>query len=180
MSFSLALLGAGYLVGLSVGMAMLLGLLIGWAGAVPILTSMQPNAALSAADHAADVWTHHVRFIGAGAMAVAAIWTLAKLAGPVVRGVIGTISASQASRAGTAERRDTDLSIRWIAVLTLACLIVIAELLVAFLRPTILSANTVALVIAAIPFIFIGGFLIAAICGYMAGLIGASNSPISG
>ena len=180
MSFSLALLGAGYLVGLSVGMAMLLGLLIGWAGAVPILTSMQPNAALSAADHAADVWTHHVRFIGAGAMAVAAIWTLAKLAGPVVRGVIGTISASQASRAGTAERRDTDLSIRWIALLTLACLIVIAELLVAFLRPTILSANTVALVIAAIPFIFIGGFLIAAICGYMAGLIGASNSPISG
>src|SRR5438045_3709743 len=140
MSFSLALLGAGYLVGLSVGMAMLLGLLIGWAGAVPILTSMQPNAALSAADHAADVWTHHVRFIGAGAMAVAAIWTLAKLAGPVVRGVIGTISASQASRAGTAERRDTDLSIRWIALIALACLIVIAELLVAFLRPTILSA----------------------------------------
>ena len=38
-AFSLALLGAGHLVGLSVGMAMLTGLLISWAGAVPILTS---------------------------------------------------------------------------------------------------------------------------------------------
>ena len=44
-AWSLALLGAGHLVGLSVGMAMLAGLLIAWVVAVPILTSMQPAAA---------------------------------------------------------------------------------------------------------------------------------------
>src|SRR5213595_2156033 len=43
-AWSLALLGAGHLVGLSVGMAMLVGLVISWGVAVPILTSMQPAA----------------------------------------------------------------------------------------------------------------------------------------
>src|SRR5215210_6525804 len=37
-AFSLALFGAGHLVGLSVGMGMLAGLTIAWVGAVPILT----------------------------------------------------------------------------------------------------------------------------------------------
>src|SRR5438132_318833 len=78
-AFSLALFGAGHLVGLSVGMAMLTGLLIAWVGAVPILTHLQPAAAgISLAAHTDDIWRHQVRFIGAGAIAVSAIWTLAK------------------------------------------------------------------------------------------------------
>ena len=181
MGFSLALLGAGYLVGLSVGVAMLLGLLISWAGAVPILTSLHPAAAgVSFADHATTVWRLQVRFIGAGTIAVAAIWTLLKLAGPVVHGVVGTLSASRAAKGGTGDLRDTDMSPGWIGVIALACLVVIAFLLFQFLAPTPLATSSTSLVIAAVPFVFVGGFLIAAICGYMAGLIGASNSPISG
>src|SRR4029079_15588077 len=45
---------------------------------------------------------------------------------------------------------------------------------------TVLAPSAVTLTLIAIPFVLIGGFLIAGICGYMAGLIGASNSPISG
>ena len=85
MSFSLALVGAGYLVGISVGMAMLLGLLIAWAAAVPILTSLQGASSADIGARAMDVWHNDVRFIGAGAIGVAAIWTLLKLAGPVVQ-----------------------------------------------------------------------------------------------
>jgi len=181
MGYSLALVGAGYLVGLSVGMAMLVGLLISWAGFVPYLTSLHPAAAgVDFATNAATIWRTQVRFIGAGAIGVASIWTLLKLIGPVVSGVVSTMSANRARVAGTADLRDTDLSPAWIGILALACLIVIGFLLVQFLAPTILAPQTTALVIAAIPFVFIGGFLIAAICGYMAGLIGASNSPISG
>src|SRR5438128_3732667 len=63
-AFSLALFGAGHLVGLSVGMAMLTGLLIAWFGAVPILTHLQPGAAgISLAAHTDDIWRHQVRFI---------------------------------------------------------------------------------------------------------------------
>ncbi|HWA31651.1 MAG TPA: oligopeptide transporter, OPT family [Rhizomicrobium sp.] len=181
MGYSLALVGAGYLVGLSVGMAMLLGLLISWAGAVPYLTMLHPAAAgVDFATHASDIWRTQVRFIGAGTIGVAAIWTLIKLVGPVVSGVIGTLSASRAAKAGGGDLKDTDLSPGIIVVLTLACLGVIGWQLYGFLQPTSLAANTTPLIVAAIPFVFIGGFLIAAICGYMAGLIGASNSPISG
>lgn len=180
MSFSLALLGAGYLVGISVGMAMLFGLLITWAGAVPLLTAMNFSTLADIGDRANDVWTHDVKFIGAGTIAVAAIWTLIKLAGPVVRGVVGTITASRGKASGTTERTDRDMSIVWIAALTVGCLAVAAYIMQAFLAATPLAGQSVALIAAMIPFIFIGGFVIAAICGYMAGLIGASNSPISG
>ena len=179
MGYSLALVGAGYLVGLSVGMAMLLGLLISWAGFVPYLTSLHPVVGSLDAytDH---IWRTQVRFIGAGAIAVASVWTLLKLIGPVVSGVISTLSASRAAKSGVSDLKDTDLSPGMIVLLALACLVVIGGLLYQFLGTTPLAASSTSLIVAAIPFIFIGGFLIAAICGYMAGLIGASNSPISG
>jgi len=68
----------------------------------------------------------------------------------------------------------------WIGALAIACLAVIGLILVTFLRSTPLADHTGVLVATAMPFVFLGGFLVAAICGYMAGLIGASNSPISG
>ncbi len=180
MSFSLALLGAGYLVGLSVGMAMLLGLLIAWAGAVPYLTSIAHVANPAIADQAMDVWTHQVRFLGAGTIGVAAIWTLLKMAGPVAQGLAATVTASRAAKTNDGDRRDVDMAPVWIIGLAIVCLIVIALILIDFLAPTPLASRTMALVAVAIPFIVVGGFIVSAITGYMAGLIGASNSPISG
>ena len=73
LGYSLALFGAGHLVGISVGMAMLVGLLIAWAVATPILSAGVPG---EAATVAVTVWRTQVRFIGAGAIGVAAIWSL--------------------------------------------------------------------------------------------------------
>ncbi|HEY8164162.1 MAG TPA: oligopeptide transporter, OPT family, partial [Gemmatimonadaceae bacterium] len=179
-AWSLALLGAGHLVGLSVGMAMLTGLLISWAIAVPILTSMNPAAAgVDLATHTLTIWRTQVRFIGAGAIAIAAIYTLAKLAKPVIGGLVSTLSASRA--ATVRDDRDRDISPQWIVGLTIACLLVTAWLAFTFAKSTpALASNAVSLTVVAIPFVLLIGFLIAGICGYMAGLIGASNSPISG
>ena len=178
-AFSLALVGAGHLVGLSVGMAMLTGLVIAWGIAVPYLTSIQPAAEGTAlAAHTLAIWRTQVRFIGAGAIAVAAIYTLARLAKPVVGGLVTTLAASRS----TAERddRDRDLSPTWILILTVACLVVAGWLAFTFARSTVLAPSALQLTLIAVPFVLLGGFLIAGICGYMAGLIGASNSPISG
>jgi putative OPT family oligopeptide transporter len=178
-AFSLALVGAGHLVGLSVGMAMLTGLIIAWAIAVPILTSMQPAAAdVSLAAHTLAVWRTQVRFIGAGAIAIAAIYTLARLAKPVVGGLVSTLASSRAT--DREDDRDRDLSPGWIIILTVLCLLIAGYLAFTFARSTVLAPNAITLTLIAIPFVLIGGFLIAGICGYMAGLIGASNSPISG
>ncbi len=178
-AWSLALLGAGHLVGLSVGMAMLTGLIIAWAIAVPILTSSQPAAAgVSLDTHTLTIWARQVRFIGAGAIAIAAIYTLARLAKPVVGGLVSTLAASRAE--GVRDDLDRDLSPRWILVLTIACLLVSGWLAFTFARSSVLAPYALRVTLIAVPFVLLGGFLIAGICGYMAGLIGASNSPISG
>jgi putative OPT family oligopeptide transporter len=178
-AFSLALVGAGHLVGLSVGMAMLTGLVIAWAIAVPILTSMQPAAeGVALSVHTLAIWRTQVRFIGAGAIAIAAIFTLAKLAKPVVGGLVSTLASSRVK--GIRDDRDRDLSPPWIFALTATCLFITAWLAFTFARSTVLAPSALTLTLIAIPFVLIGGFLIAGICGYMAGLIGASNSPISG
>src|SRR5687768_989353 len=121
-AFSLALFGAGHLVGLSVGMAMLTGLLIAWVAGVPILTYLQPPpAGIDLLDHADTIWRRQVRFIGAGAIGIAAIWTLAKLAKPVVGGLVATLASSRA--AATEDELDKDMPASWIVALTIACLV---------------------------------------------------------
>ena len=178
-AWSLALLGVGHLVGLSVGMAMLVGLVLSWCVAVPILTAMQPAAAdVTLAHHTLTIWSTQVRFIGAGTIGVAAIYTLATLAKPVLRGLASTLVASRA--AATSDERDRDISPRWIVGLTVACAVVIGALAFTFARSTPLAPHALRLTLVAVPFVLLVGFLIAGICGYMAGLIGASNSPISG
>lgn len=179
-AYSLALLGVGHLVGLSVGLAMLLGYAIAWLGAVPILCSLHPAPGLDAAGHALQIWTQQVRFIGAGAIAVAAVWSLASLARPVMHGLIATVASARRSASAVADSRDVDLSGAWIIGLASVCLVAAAILLARFTDNTALSGHVGLLLATAIPFIFLGGFLVAAVCGYMAGLIGASNSPISG
>ena len=179
LGWSLALLGAGHLVGLSVGMAMLVGQVISWVIAVPILTAMRPATVdQTLAAHTIAIWRTQVRFIGAGVIAVAAVYTLGRLAKPVVGGLVSTLRASRA--VATDDERDRDLEPAWIYVLTAACLAIAAWLAFTFARSTVLAPDAMRLTLISVPFVLIIGFVIAGVCGYMAGLIGASNSPISG
>ena len=180
LALSLALIGAGHLVGLYVGIAMLTGLLIAWGAAVPVLTAMFPQPGATPEAHVMALWATQVRFIGAGAMAVAALWTLLRLASPIISGFVRTAAAARNAPVRGPDQTDRDLGANWIVGLSIACLAVIAGLVWNFVRASPLSGETLRFVIAAVPFVVIAGFLVAAICGYMAGLIGSSNSPVSG
>ena len=181
-SLSLALVGAGQLIGLSVGLAMLTGLFIAWGIATPVLTALHP-AAGPAADVATTVWSHQVRFIGAGAIGVAALWSLGRLARPVAAGVASALAASRRRRLGETQeepRTERDLPIGIVALISVACLIPLAFLLANFLAGGRLTPIAGWLTLAAVIYVVIAGFFVAAACGYMAGLIGSSNSPVSG
>jgi putative OPT family oligopeptide transporter len=181
-SLSMALIGAGYLIGLSVGIAMLVGLVIAWGIATPILTALHP-AAGAAADVANAVWAHQVRFIGAGAIGISAIWTLGRLARPVWNGVLSAIAASRpmgAAQRAALPRTERDIPIGLVTLISLLCLVPLAALLASFLSGGVLAPMIVPLIIGAVAYVVVAGFLVAAACGYMAGLIGSSNSPVSG
>jgi putative OPT family oligopeptide transporter len=178
----LALIGAGHLMGIAVGMAMLVGTIIAWGVAVPIMTHLHP-AAGPAAEVAQAAWAPNVRFIGAGAIGAAAIWTLAKLAAPVWTGLMGAVRASSLRAHGQGEdlpRTERDIPIWIVGAVILASLVPLAVLLNDFLAAGPLEQVIFPLIAGGVLYVVLAGFLVAAVCGYMAGLIGSSNSPVSG
>jgi putative OPT family oligopeptide transporter len=179
---SFALFGIGHLVGICVGIAMFVGALIGWAWGVPHFSALHP-AAGDAGELAGFTWSHYVRYVGAGAIAVSAIWTLAKLVKPVIGGLQGAIASSRARKAGkgdTLARTEHDIPVDQVGLVSLICILPICWLLWNFASGAGLGDHALLLTIGGIVIVVVIGFLVSTVCGYMAGLIGASNSPLSG
>jgi len=183
-SFSLALIGVGHLVGVAVGAAMFVGLLISWAYLVPHYTSLAGiPTGTSLDDFIGDIFVHKVRFIGAGTIGVAAIWTLLRIIGPIIAGIRGALAANRERKAGRGEAlplTERDIPIGIVTATILISMIPIGLLLYAFADTPPIAGNPMATILISIVYVLIAGVVIAAVCGYMAGLIGASNSPISG
>lgn len=182
-SLSFLLLGIGHLVGLSVGLAMLVGLLIGWGWGVPHYSALANDFTTPVAALARSAWSGKVRYIGAGAIGVSAIWTLVKLAKPLISGLAGAMAASRARKSGRAETlpiTERDIPIGIVGVVTLICMVPIGWLLGVFGSSSGLGAHLPTLIIGGVVYIFLMSFFVSAVCGYMAGLIGSSNSPLSG
>jgi putative OPT family oligopeptide transporter len=179
---SLALIGAGHLMGISVGAAMVVGLVICWGFATPILVALHPIAG-DAATVAQAVWAAKTRILGAGAIGVAAIWTLGRLAAPVWSGLVAASQATIRMSQGeyeTLPRTERDLPIWIVGVVCLVSIMPLSGLIQSFIAGTPLEPMVLSLTVVSIFYIMIAGFMVAAVCGYMAGLIGSSNSPVSG
>ncbi len=181
-ALSFALFAIGHLVGFWVGIAMLVGAVIGWGWAVPHFTLLHPLAG-TAADVAQEGWSQYVRFVGAGAIGVAAIWTLGTLVKPVVGGLAGARAAARVRKAGQADtlpRTEQDIPIGQVGLVSLICLIPVAWLFWHFSVASGLGSHALLLTVGGVVFVVVMGFLVSTVCGYMAGLIGSSNSPLSG
>jgi putative OPT family oligopeptide transporter len=181
-ALSMALFAVGHLVGLWVGLAMLLGAIIGWAWGVPHFSSIGDFAG-SFEDIAGATWSTNVRFVGAGTIGVAAIWTLGKLVKPVVTGLTSAMAANRARKSGdlaSMPRTEHDIPITVVGAVMLACFVPLAFLLNFFSTQTGLGDHAIPLVLGGLFYIVVMSFLVSTVCGYMAGLIGSSNSPLSG
>lgn len=183
-SLSMALIGVGHLVGLAVGGAMIVGLLIARAWLLPWLTAnagIPPGAEID--EIVSTVFRTQVRFIGAGTIGIAAIWTLLKIIGPIVKGLKAALAANRARRQGEGDSlplTERDLPITIVGGTILASLVPIAALLWAFADSGPIATAPGLTVGVSLLYILGAGVVIASVTGYMAGLIGASNSPVSG
>jgi len=176
---SLALIGVGYLVRLGACLALLLGVFIAWGVAVPVLTGLAADMNTDPATAAEAIWSSQVRLIGAGIIAVGGLWTVVTLIKPM----FSSIASSLNSRSGDTSRKrqqDRDIPITWVGVAIGGLCVPSAGLFAWFAAGSHLSIPIFLFAFALTLLTAILGFLIASACGYMAGLLGSSSSPISG
>lgn len=181
MGYSLALLGAGYLVGLAGAIALFVGMFLAWGIFTPYLSNFEFDSAKNAVDLASGVWSSKVRLIGTGAIAIAALWTLIELLKPVIKGIKEIVKNVKITNQEKNERTNIDLSLKSIFILFVLMVVGLFITFYSFVEDANLSIYYQML------FSFVGtlvsvliGFFVAAACGYMAGLVGSSSSPISG
>ncbi|RQK61791.1 oligopeptide transporter, OPT family [Neisseria meningitidis] len=181
MGFSLALLGAGYLVGLTGGIAILLGISIAWGIAVPYFSSHIPQPSdIEMAAFAMKLWKEKVRFIGAGTIGIAAVWTLLMLLKPMVEGMKMSFKSFGGGAPAT-ERAEQDLSPKAMIFWVLSMMFILGVSFYHFIGDSHITGGMAWLLVVVCTLLAsVIGFLVAAACGYMAGLVGSSSSPISG
>ncbi|OOF54867.1 OPT family oligopeptide transporter [Rodentibacter genomosp. 2] len=182
MGFSLALLGAGYLIGIVGGIAILVGLVLTWGVAVPFFTmSGDMPTDMGLIDFAMSTWKTKVRFIGVGTIGIAAIWTLLVLMKPMVEGMVHSFRMLKSGQSESEHRIDIDLSPKTMIYILIATVVLIVISLHHFIAAAPISPELSILLVVVCTFlaVFIG-FFVAAASGYMAGLVGSSSSPISG
>ncbi|PYD83221.1 oligopeptide transporter, OPT family [Komagataeibacter oboediens] len=177
--FSPALLGAGYLVGLEGGIAMLLGAILTWEVVIPVMAHVQPNpTGLPAGAFATSLWKDRARFIGVGLIGIAAIWTVVRMGRPLLDSVRALLDRTQ--DADNAAPTETDLSPRAMRMVAGGALLVIGSLFFVFAHASVGALPALAATGAGLACCVGVGLFVAAACGYMAGLVGSSSSPISG
>jgi len=176
MNLSPALIGVGYIVGIRISALVFAGGCISWFIAIPIYVWMNglvpdENGAVAMGY---DIWSSQIRYIGVGAMIIGGLWALVSLAGSIKDAVQSGVDAfknkvdlSQVPRT----ERDTPMSYVIVGVV-----IMLVPVFMIYLR----EIHNIPITGLMAVFMVIVGFLFSAVAGYMAGLVGSSNNPISG
>lgn len=183
LGFSFAITGAGYLIGITIGSAIFFGLFLAWGIIVPYLTATTPIPSHFVSDlpgFAMMIWQTKVRLIGAGVMTIGALWTIIALFKPLVEGL--KVSFDFTKKPTTQRiRTDQDLSPHiMLRIMFVTILLLIAAFYYFAHHLPITQIKMGLLIGLALIFTLVIGFLVTSVCGYMAGLLGSSSSPISG
>lgn len=186
-NLSPALLSVGYIVGLNIAVLIFIGGAINWMIAIPICCRFtewgvygagHPLAgqAMSALDWANALWSSQTRYIGVGGMLIGGLWTIFKLRGSIVKGISSGIKAYQKSKGSegyTIERVEQDMPMKWVLIFIVGSVVPLFLLYQFFVGKITVTAPMAIVML-------LTGFLFSAVAGYMAGLVGSSNNPISG
>jgi putative OPT family oligopeptide transporter len=188
-----ALLGVGWIIGPKISSFVFVGGLIGWVILVPLIalatglpTPVSPSDvtdALALGFGNADtgyqiwgffqIWGSYIRYIGVGAMVVGGLYTIFKLRSNLANGIKEAIAGIRGGKVEAKKRTDTDLNIKFVFLM-----IGLLTIPVFLVYVWISSLWAVSAVMAVFAILF--AFIASAIAGYMAGLLGSSNNPISG
>lgn len=175
MNLSPALMSVGYIVGLRIAMLVFAGGVISWWIAIPIYLNIYGNpGGADPVSLGGATWSSQIRFLGVGAMVVGGLWALINLKGAIGTAVNAGIKAIKNKTGDTdIPRTEKDTPMQWVI---LGIGIMVVPVFIIYLREIeqIPISGLMAIIMV------IAGFLFASVAGYMAGLVGSSNNPISG
>jgi putative OPT family oligopeptide transporter len=175
-NLSPALIGVGYIVGLNIAVLVFAGGVMNWWIAIPLITALHGGApaGVAAADYANQVWSAQTRFIGVGAMVIGGLWALVKMRNSVFSGIRSGLSAyKEKKQNGNYNRLDRDMPMQWVLAI-----VAVSVIPLFFLYHFLIGSIGMSLSMAII--MVLAGFLFSAVSGYMTGLVGSSNNPVSG
>lgn len=187
LGLSPALIAAGYIVGINVALSVLLGVILGWILGVPLLSMHYgiPEADTTA-QMAMYIWKNYIRYIGVGTMLIGGLWTLCTLFKPVINSMVASVNSLREIRAGKKSqniRTERDIPINYVFIGALVLLIPIFILIAHTIIPSHLNISPAFRYFLSgfsTLYILFGGFVFCSVMAYFAGLIGATNSPVSG
>jgi len=176
-----ALVGVGFIVGPAISSTLFAGAVMGWLLLVPLGLFLNPELVAEATDTAAlvnlstEVWLKQIRPLAVGTMIVAAFYTLFKLRTALVEGIGRAFTDIKNTRSGggAVTRQNLDLDFTKVGF-GIAGLAVPLFALYWFFSQSLPGAVLLTVVMIVL------GFLFAAVAGYLVGLLGSSNNPISG
>lgn len=187
LGLSPALIAAGYIVGVNVALSLLVGIFIGWIFGVPILSWHYGIPDAESANQAASfIWRGHIRYMGVGTMLIGGLWTLCTLFKPVVNSMTASFTSLKQIRLGQKPeslRTERDIPIHYVFIATALLLIPIFFLIACAIIPDTLGISPeFRYFISGFSTLYIlfGGFIFCSVMAYFAGLIGSTNSPVSG
>jgi putative OPT family oligopeptide transporter len=182
-NLSPALISVGFIVGLNIAVLVFLGGAISWYVAIPIFSTYfldsAPNlaamqaAGTAATDLAGAVWSQEVRYLGVGAMVVGGVWALISMRDSLIDGVRSGLAHYRGGAAATTSHTEKDIPMNYVLAG-----IVLFVIPIFILYQNIVGGFGVSIIMTII--MVIAGFLFSSVAGYMAGLVGSSNNPISG
>ncbi len=174
-----ALVGVGFIVGPRIGATLFAGAVLGWLVLVPLGLFLNPALTAQATDGGGfvglsmDVWQRQVRPLAVGTMIVAAFYTLYRLRTSLIQGIGRALGDLQASQEGDAGRLDRDIDFRKVGLAIGALAVPLFGLYWYF------SGSFGGAILLTVLMVILG-FLFAAVAGYLVGVLGSSNNPISG
>ena len=186
-NLSPALLSVGYIVGLNIAVLIFLGGACNWYIAIPICAgigdwAVYPDThelagqAMSAVDFAGYIWSTKTRYLGVGGMLIGGLWTIFRMRKSLVSGIRSGLAAYrrlEGAEAVEIARTEKDMPMKWILVLIVASVVPLFLVYQVFVQSVSVSIPMAIVMLVA-------GFVFSAVAGYMAGLVGSSNNPISG
>ncbi|QQR90950.1 MAG: oligopeptide transporter, OPT family [Myxococcales bacterium] len=165
-----ALLGVGFIVKWRIALLIFIGGTFAWLFCIPLLGSTGTSE-LSAVDSAWHIWDSRIRYIGVGAMLVAGFDSIIRVRSGLRSAFLHVKDRLYGNNHN--EGDDEDISSRSIAVLATLIVIVIARIYFEF-------THNLAVTLLATVLMFVLSFFFTAVASYIVGLVGSSNSPVSG